>query len=414
MLEGPTSAPLIERALAKTLKLPFSRRITDVRYRPAEKIRLPTYAGKADPTDHITAFNITMGRTNFSEEERDAGYCRLFIESLQGLALGWFTGLERDSINDFHDLTTGFLKQYIMFMRQGATFFDLWNLSQGVNQSLRDFMEKFKTVASKVQIPDSVAVDALMNNLYLKSLFRKDLHRNPTTSLQDAIARSNNFIRMEEDTTAILKKLNTAAKPATALKAPEARQEPRQHASGNKSNHSKSFVYVVEDKNPSPGSTVVVRKKGWNVWEYDEKPQTSSTPSTSSPGSAEPNLWCSYHQAKAHDTRNCRHLVDALFSSYENGTANVKLPKPRPNNTKSWSKNKEKKAQNNQDKSGTRPKRTEDDKPEERDENEGEAQLEEEQPRNRRRVQVILARPSPSSDEEEDKQVHDSHEYSSK
>ncbi|KAF2615972.1 hypothetical protein F2Q70_00013505 [Brassica cretica] len=44
----------------------------------------------------------------------------------------------------------------------------------------------------------------------------------------------------------------------------------------------------------------------------------------------------------------------------------------------------------------------------------GEAQVEEEQPRNCRRVQVILARPSPSSDEEEDKQVHDSHEYSSK
>ena len=88
MLEGPTAAPLIERVMAETLKTPFSRRVTDVRYRPAEKIRLPTYAGKADPTDHITAFNSAMGRTNFSEEERDAGYCRLFVESLQGPALG--------------------------------------------------------------------------------------------------------------------------------------------------------------------------------------------------------------------------------------------------------------------------------------------------------------------------------------
>ena len=221
-------------------------------------------------------------------------------------------------------------------------------------------MEKFKTVASKVQILDSVAVDALMNTIYFKSLFREDLYINPTTTLQEAIARSNNFIRMEEDTAVILKKLNTAAKLATAPKAPEARQEPRQHASGNKPNQSKSFVYVVEDKNPSPGSTVVVREKGWNGWENDERPQSSSAPSTSSPGSAEPNLWCSFHKSKAHDTRNCRHLVDALFSSYENGTANV--PKPRPNNTKSWSKNKEKKAQKNQDKSGTQPKRTEDDK----------------------------------------------------
>ena len=151
MLEGPTSAPLIERILAETLKTPFSRRITDVRYRPAEKICLPTFSGKADLTDHITAFNIAMGRTNFSDEERDAGYCRLFVESL-----------------------------------------------------------------------------------------REDLYRNPTKSLQDAIARSNNFIRMEEDTAAILNKMNAAAKPTTAPKAPEARQEPRQHATCSKSNQQKS------------------------------------------------------------------------------------------------------------------------------------------------------------------------------
>ena len=65
--------------------------------------------------------------------------------------------------------------------------------------------------------------------------------------------------------------MNAAAKLTTAPKAPEARQEPRQHATCNKSNQQKSFVYVVEDKNPPPGSTVVVREKGWNVWENDEK-----------------------------------------------------------------------------------------------------------------------------------------------
>ena len=122
-------------------------------------------------------------------------------------------------------------------------------------------MKRFKAVASKVQVPHSVAVDALMNTLYFKSLFREDLYRNPTTSLQDAIARSNNFIRMEEDTAAILKKLNTETKPATVPKAPEARQEPRQHTSGSKPNQPKSFVYVVEDKNASPQPLSLYAKK---------------------------------------------------------------------------------------------------------------------------------------------------------
>ena len=48
--------------------------------------------------------------------------------------------------------------------------------------------------------------------------------------------------------------------------------------------------------------------------------------------------------------KDCRHLVDALFTSYEKGTANVELPKLRLNNAKSWSKNKEKKAQRPHDK----------------------------------------------------------------
>ena len=112
-----------------------------------------------------------------------------------------------------------------MFTKQGATLSDLWNLSEGKNQSLRDYMEKFKAVVLNVHIPDSIAVDALMNTLFFKSIFCEDLYRNPTKSLQDAIARSNNFIRMEEDTSVILKKMNVTTKSATP-KAAEACQEP--------------------------------------------------------------------------------------------------------------------------------------------------------------------------------------------
>lgn len=46
-------------------------------------------------------------------------------------------------------------------------------------------------------------------------------------------------------------------------KTTEARQEPRQHAPDNKPNQKKIFIYVVNE-NELSGSTVVVRKKGWN------------------------------------------------------------------------------------------------------------------------------------------------------
>lgn len=99
-----------------------------------------------------------------------------------------------------------------MFTKRSATVSSLWNLNQTKDQSLRDYMEKFKAVVSRIEIPDDIA---MRNTLWVRSKFREDLYQNPTTSLQEAIARSDNFIRMEEDTNAILSKMNAPKAPAT-------------------------------------------------------------------------------------------------------------------------------------------------------------------------------------------------------
>ena len=58
----------------------------------------------------MTAFNIAMGRANFAEHEREAGFCQYFIESLSGAALTWFSRLSENSVDSFHDLSAAFLK----------------------------------------------------------------------------------------------------------------------------------------------------------------------------------------------------------------------------------------------------------------------------------------------------------------
>ncbi|KAF3565996.1 hypothetical protein DY000_02018527 [Brassica cretica] len=85
----------------------------------------------------------------------------------------------------------------------------------------------------------------------------------PVGSLQDAIARSDNFIRMEEDTNAILSKMN--APKAPAAKNANTRQEPRQHAPSDKNGRKDGYMYVVNEDNV-PVSTLVVRGEGWNKW----------------------------------------------------------------------------------------------------------------------------------------------------
>ncbi|KAF3486066.1 hypothetical protein F2Q69_00053991 [Brassica cretica] len=69
---------------------------------------------------------------------------------------------------------------------------------------------------------------------------------------------------MEEDTNAILSKMN--APKAPAAKNANTRQEPRRHAPIDKNSRKDRYMYVVNENNV-PVSTLVVRREGWNKCE---------------------------------------------------------------------------------------------------------------------------------------------------
>ena len=247
------------------------------------------------------------------------------------------------------DAQTAFLnglpQEHIMFTRQEATTTDLWNLNNANGQSLQDFMKKFKSVVSKVDVPDHIAVESLMNTLYIKSPFRADLYRHPTRSVPEAIARYNNFIRMEEDTRAKVEK--KAAGEQTPARTNDTCQEPRQHSLGGKPNQKRGYMNVM-DEEETPGFSVVVREMVWSHWDRDSVHKSSSSSEPTSSNAAEPNKWCSYHKVKSHDTKDCKVLYGHFLESVESGKIEIESPPQKPKNNKSWSKNKEKKTQKSQ------------------------------------------------------------------
>lgn len=82
------------------------------------------------------AFIIAMRQTQFTPEEKKIVYCQLFVEHLAGAALTWFSQLDANSIDNFHQLYAAFWKHYSMFISKGASSVDLWVLSQRPNESL--------------------------------------------------------------------------------------------------------------------------------------------------------------------------------------------------------------------------------------------------------------------------------------
>ena len=202
---------------------------------------------------------------------------------------------------------------------------------------------------------------------------------------------------MEEDTRA--KAAKEAAGKQTPARTNDTRQKPLQHSAGEKPSQKMGYMNVVDEEEPS-GSAVVVREKGWNHWDRDTAQQKSSSPEPTSSNAAEPSKWCTYHEVKSHDTKDCKVLYGHFLKSIENGKIDREPPRLKPRNNKSWSKKKDKKTQKSQARAHQKEERTSPERAPVNNLNlEGES-TDEEPPKNRRRVEVILSRHDNSSDDE--------------
>ncbi|XP_013669173.2 uncharacterized protein LOC106373560 [Brassica napus] len=244
----------------------FTNRIASVRIHHVGKLKFPEYAGNTDPKAHVRAFRLAISSAHLNDDEKEAGYCRFFAENLTRAALEWFTRLEENSIDNFTQLVSTFLKQYSFFIETRVTEADLWNLKQAPFEPLRAYINKFREIKAKISHPNEVvALAALKNDVWFSSKFREEMAVRAPISLDDALHRASYFATYAEEV-ATLKEQYIANKNSVA------------------------------QKNNAPKEPTT---KGQHSYAINNSPQNKSS-------MYDPNKHCIFHDRRGHSTEECR------------------------------------------------------------------------------------------------------------
>ncbi|XP_056854873.1 uncharacterized protein LOC130504283 [Raphanus sativus] len=266
MHKATSAAPDIDLAIEETQRTPFTERIAGMKLSTIGKIKFPKYSGNSDPKAHIRAFRLAISRAHLNDNEKEAGYCRFFAENLVGSALEWFAGLEENSIDNFTQLVSAFLKQYSVFIETRTTKADLWNLKQAPFRASKSLHKQFREIKAKIaNLNDGVALAALKNGVWFSSKFKEEMSVRAPVSLDDALHRASHFAAYEEDV-ANLKEQFLASKNAASKKTSTTKE------ALTKGQHS----YTIDNSTKN------------RSWTFDL------------------NKHCDFHKRKGHSTEECR------------------------------------------------------------------------------------------------------------
>ncbi|XP_010507368.1 PREDICTED: uncharacterized protein LOC104783979 [Camelina sativa] len=200
----------------------------------------------------------TVSKARFTEEQKEAGQCQLFVESLLGSALTWFSRLPPDSIESFAQLSTAFLRNYRVFIERGSSSAKLWEIVQESGEPLRLYLTRFKEKYVSVSVTEDVAIAAFKKGLILGSPLEVDLNIRKAKDLDDALHRGSRFAYVEED----------------------------------------------EEKDPKRGVVSAILEDGGQV---NTPPDTQEEP------------FCNFHMFGGHSKAECKHLSNYLYEKYLSG-----------------------------------------------------------------------------------------------
>ncbi|GJU53008.1 reverse transcriptase domain-containing protein [Tanacetum coccineum] len=155
-----------KEVMDEDLRIPFKEaRRTPLTHRIIEfagpEYKMPTniklYDGTTDPEDHLSR---SIGAAN-SGEWPMLVWCRMFQQTLDGSARGWFERLPPNSINEWADLREAFAARYSVRRACFKEPHEITKIVRKANESLTTFKERWTVETDKVP----VTVNEMMERL---------------------------------------------------------------------------------------------------------------------------------------------------------------------------------------------------------------------------------------------------------
>ncbi|XP_047149708.1 uncharacterized protein LOC124821808 [Vigna umbellata] len=128
----------------------------------------------------------------------DAIWCRAFSLPLEGEALEWFNSLPPNSIENFARLQRLFNRQFAISSTQNLTVFELVFLTQGKEETLRAFMDRYQKIVRRVK---GLSLDLSLYYILPASKsgpFKDSVCRRVPKTMEELRERAVDKIRLEE------------------------------------------------------------------------------------------------------------------------------------------------------------------------------------------------------------------------
>nr|GEW29975.1 reverse transcriptase domain-containing protein [Tanacetum cinerariifolium] len=185
----------LKKPFKEVRRTPFTRRIIEYagpEYKMPNNIKL--YDGTTDPEDHLSCF---VGAAN-SEEWPMHVWCRMFQQTLNGSAKGWFERLPHDSINEWAELREAFAARFSVRRVCFKEPHEITKITRKANESLTAFKERWMVETGFIMgVLKVMKISSFMDSVKSPELAKRFSDKVPTT-VNEMMERLDYFVRSEE------------------------------------------------------------------------------------------------------------------------------------------------------------------------------------------------------------------------